>query len=383
MRNSAKLRATAQPVTVGDVCASLDAWAPFALAAEWDNVGLLAGRPEWPVRHVLLTIDLTDVVAQEALRRRTNLVVAYHPPLFKPIRNVTPATPGPTGLLPDLLAARVAIAALHTALDVAVGGTNDVLLDAFDVVERRPLEPIVNETGLYKLVVFVPHAEVDRLRQALAAAGAGGIGHYSECSFELVGRGTFRGDESTCPTVGQRGVLEHADETRLEMVVPRARLADVVRALYAAHSYEEPAFDLYPVHELAGRAAVGLGRVGVLRRPTRGTTLTAQLARRVDMSGATVVGKLAQGFRTVTAAAGAFGIDHFRDPASLVVTGEFKHHDALELQRRGVTVIHLGHHASERPVLGVVAAFLRSRVRGVKVEVARADRGPFSPVARG
>lgn len=244
MREVPRHRPARRAVTVGDVWASLDAWAPFAHAAEWDNVGLLAGRPEWLVRRVLLTIDLTDAVAHEALRRGANLVVAYHPPIFKPIRGVTPTTPGPTSLLPDLLAARVAIVALHTAVDAAVGGTNDVLLDAFDVVERRPLEAVVNEVGSYKLVVFVPPGEVETLRKALSAAGAGVIGHYAECGFELPGRGTFRGDETTSPTVGRRGVLEHVEETRLEMVVPRARLADVVRALYATHSYEEPAFDL-------------------------------------------------------------------------------------------------------------------------------------------
>lgn len=377
MREVPRHRPARRAVTVGDVWASLDAWAPFAHAAEWDNVGLLAGRPEWLVRRVLLTIDLTDAVAHEALRRGANLVVAYHPPIFKPIRGVTPTTPGPTSLLPDLLAARVAIVALHTAVDAAVGGTNDVLLDAFDVVERRPLEAVVNEVGSYKLVVFVPPGEVETLRKALSAAGAGVIGHYAECGFELPGRGTFRGDETTSPTVGRRGVLEHVEETRLEMVVPRARLADVVRALYATHSYEEPAFDLYPVHEVAGRAAVGLGRVGLLRRPTRGPALLTRLARRVDLSGAAVVGNLNRPFRAVTAAAGAFGVEHFRDPAALVLTGEFKHHDALALQRRGVTAIHLGHHASERPVLDTVAAHLRARHRTLKVELARRDRSPF------
>ncbi|MCH7548795.1 MAG: Nif3-like dinuclear metal center hexameric protein, partial [Candidatus Krumholzibacteriota bacterium] len=247
--------------TVGDVHDALDAIAPFRYAADWDNVGLLAGRRDWPVAAAMLAIDLTDAVAAEAISRGVNLLIVYHPPIFKGIKSVTPHAEGPTSLLPDLLAERIAIMALHTALDHAAGGTNDVLLDTFDTASRRPLQPIVHESGGYKLVVFVPAAEVDRLREALSAAGAGVIGNYSHCSFELCGRGAFIGDETTNPAVGRKQTLERVDEVRLEMVVPPGRVGPVVRALHANHSYEEPAFDLYPTTEVADRGWIGGGDV--------------------------------------------------------------------------------------------------------------------------
>ncbi|MGD8452506.1 MAG: Nif3-like dinuclear metal center hexameric protein [Phycisphaerae bacterium] len=366
--------------TVADVLAALDAISPLAGAEEWDNVGLLAGRGEWPVQRALLAMDLTDAVAREALSKQVQALVLYHPPIFKGTRKLTAAADAPTTLLPDVLAAGMSLLATHTALDAAAGGTNDVLLDAIAPTSRRPLELHVVQERTYKLVVFVPPGEVDRLRAALAAAGAGRIGHYEECSFELAGRGTFRGDETTRPRVGRKLVLEHADEVRLETVVPRAQLGDVVRALYAHHSYEEPAFDVYPVHETPGRAATGMGRVGQLARPQRGTTLVQRLADRVDLSCATVVGDLRRSFRSVTAAAGAFGVKAFNDPDSLVFTGEFKHHDALALQRRGVTAVQLGHYASERPALEVLRGRLKTRVAGVRFELARADRSPLAPL---
>jgi len=368
--------------TAADVCAALDAIAPFRYAAEWDNVGLLGGRPEWPVRRVLLAIDLTDMVATEALRARADALVLYHPPIFKGLRAITPGAGGPTTRLPDLLAARCCIFAVHTALDVAAGGTNDVLLDVFRPVARWPLEPQVERGPRYKLVVFVPAAEVDRLRQALSAAGAGQIGHYHECSFELRGRGTFRGDETTRPSIGRPLVLECVDEIRLEMVVPRERLSAAVRALYANHPYEEPAFDLYPLDELPARGEIGMGRVGRLPRPQRGYALLDQLAERVDLAAAQVVGSLKRVFSTVTAAAGAFGVNAFRDADSLVLTGEIKHHEALELKCRGVTAVQLGHYASERPALGVLRARLAGRLRGVACRIARADAAPLIPVRR-
>lgn len=365
---------------IAELCAALDSIAPFAHAAEWDNVGLLAGEPDWPAGRVLLALDLTEPVAREARTARANALVVYHPPIFRELRKLTPDARGPAGLVPALLAERIAVLATHTALDAAVGGTNDLLLDLFAPAERWPLEPIVSRDAEYKLVVFVPPAEVDRLRSALSAAGAGVIGHYSECSFELGGRGTFRGDETTHPSVGRKQVLERVDEVRLEMVVPRGRLGPVVRALYATHSYEEPAFDLYPLHQLAGRGAVGLGRVGKLRRRQTGTALARRLKGTVDLSVAMVVGDLKRSFGSVTVAAGAFGSAAFRDPDSLVITGELKHHEALELLRRSVTAICLGHYASERLALEALSSRLQTRFPGAKVSLARADRAPFQPL---
>jgi dinuclear metal center YbgI/SA1388 family protein len=377
-RDSGKLGGP--PARVGDICAALDAIAPFVHAADWDNVGLLGGRPEWPAQRVLLALDLTDAVAREALREKVSALVVYHPPIFKEIRTITPSTAGPTALLPDLLAAQIAILATHTAFDAAVDGTNDLLLDVFAPVARRPLETSIRQGETYKLVVFVPPAEVDELRNALATAGAGVIGHYTECSFAMAGRGSFRGDETTQPTVGRKQVLEHADEVRLEMVVPRGRVDDVVRTLYATHSYEEPAFDLYPLHETAGRAAVGLGRLGQLRRPQRGTTLVQKLSGVVDLSIATRVGNLNRSFGSITAAAGAFGVRSFTEPDSLVLTGELQHHEALELLRRGVTALCLGHYASERFVLDALRTRLAKLVKGAAVAIARSDGSPFQPV---
>lgn len=366
---------------VADLLSAMDGIAPFALAADWDNVGLLAGDERWPARRVLLAIDLTDEVAAEAARSRADAVVVYHPPIFKGIKSVSPKGEGPTSRLADLLAARISVIATHTAMDSAVGGTNDVLLDAFDCVERRPLEQALADGRECKLVVFVPPAELDRLRGSLAAAGAGVIGHYSECGFELRGRGSFRGDDASNPTIGQRGRLEHVEESRLEMVVPKSHLAGVVRALYAAHSYEEPAFDIYPLTTVAGRGATGMGRVGTLRKPLTGRDLLRRLGALCDLSVATVVGDLRKRFTSVTTAAGSFGVRAFRDRQSLHVTGEFKHHDALDLRRRGITAIAVGHYESERPVLHPLRTRLSSTLRGARVSIARADRSPFQSAA--
>ena len=272
------------------------------------------------------------------------------------------------------------IIALHTALDHAEGGTNDILLDAFDTTSRRPLQPIVHQAGGYKLVVFIPAAEVARLRDALSAAGAGVIGHYSHCSYELRGQGTFIGDETSKPTVGRKQRLQRVDEVRLEMVVPPGRIGHVVRALHLNHSYEEPAFDLYPTIQAAGRGEVGSGRIGCLRKSRSGTALLKRLAGHVDLRTSQTVGDLKRSFWSVTAAAGSFGVRAFDDSDSLVLTGEFKHHDALDLLRRGITAVALDHYASEQPVLASVRRRLVRRLPGVKLTISRSDRSPFNAI---
>lgn len=379
-RASAKRRGDkAAAVTVGELTTALHSIAPFDLAEEWDNVGLLAGAPDWPVERVLVALDLTDAVAQEALRKQVDAVVLYHPPIFKPLTRITPDAPGPTRLLPELLAARSALLATHTALDAAPAGTNDQILDWFDVAARRPLQTAASRATEYKLVVFVPPAEVDAVRSALAEAGAGVIGNYSECSYELRGRGSFKGDDCTNPTIGERGKLEFVDETRLELVVPRGRVGAVVRRLYEVHSYEEPAFDLYPVEQLPARGAAGMGRIGDLRRKTRGAVLLKTLAQHADTAVAQLVGSMARSFARVVAAAGAFGVNQFTDEDALYITGEFKHHDALTLQRRGVTCIALGHHQSEAHVLDTLRTRLRAALPKLRIEAARSAIGPFRP----
>ena len=367
-------------LTVADVFETLDHIAPFEHAEDWDNVGLLAGKPDQPIRRLMLALDLTDAVAQEALRQDMDALVVYHPPIFKGIRSVTAQAQSPTGRLPDLLAAGTAILATHTAFDVAQGGINDLLLDIFEPITRRPLETIDTDGGDYKLVVFVPPTEVERLRTGLSAAGAGVIGHYSECGFELVGRGTFFGDGTTNPAVGHRQVCESVEEIRLEMVVPRQRIGEAVRVLHEIHSYEEPAYDIYPLRRIAGRGQVGPGRVGKLKKPQHGKKLLRKLAKHVDMAMATSVGKLNRTFSSITVGVGAFGVRRFCDPDSLAITGEFKHHDALELLRRNITAVCLGHYASERMGLANLRDRLRRALKKVKITISRADRSPFQPV---
>jgi putative NIF3 family GTP cyclohydrolase 1 type 2 len=222
-----------------DILPTLEALAPLRHAESWDNVGLLAGDPAAAVERVLLTIDYTPAVAAEARRLGAQLVVAYHPPLFQAVKRLDAKS-----LIFQAIRDGIALYSPHTALDVAEGGTNDLLADALGLATRGPLQRAASKDAQYKLITFVPEAEIERVAAALFAAGAGRIGKYSACSFRTPGTGTFFGEEGAQPAVGSAGRLESVSELRLETVLPIERVEAVIAALRGACSYEEPAFDL-------------------------------------------------------------------------------------------------------------------------------------------
>lgn len=363
-----------------NLCQAMESIAPTTLAQEWDNVGLIAGDPTATIHRVLLCIDLTHAVIDEAIRKRIELVLAYHPPIFRPIGTLRADSTGTDALVFRCIQRGIALYATHTALDTAEGGTNDVIAALLGIQETEPLEGVDQASPVeHKLVVFVPPEEVEKVADAMFATGAGHIGDYSRCSYRVRGTGTFLGGESTSPAVGRKGRLEYVEEVRLEAIVPDQALPGVIQSMIEAHSYEEPAFDIYP---LKPKPARGIGRAGALP----GTVTLSNLARRLKRStGATCVQTVGPVDRTVARAViivGAAGSLPFRIPLmprDVIITGEIRHHDALTIQRHDCTAIALGHWASERPVLEPLAKRLQKSLPDVTFTVSRADTDPFHP----
>ncbi len=380
---------------VADVCDAMEAIAPCGLAQEWDNVGLLVGDPSARVRRVLTCIDLTPDVVDEAIKKKTDFVMAYHPPIFKPVARLRADSHETDALVFRCIKHGIAIYSMHTALDAADGGTNDVIAELCGCRATEPLE-YVDEPGVdqqagsaseCKLVVFVPKEHVEAVADAMFEAGAGHIGDYSHCSYRLAGRGTFLGGASTKPAIGKRGRLEQIDEIRLETVVPTKRLPQVVSAMTGANPYDEPAFDIYPLKPKPTR---GIGRVGELPKPTTLAQLAERLKRATQATCVQTVGtndpqagSASRNVSRVVIVAGAAGSLPFKiplAPSDCIITGEIRHHDALTITRVGCTAITLGHWASERPVLAPFTARLRDLVPGIAIDISNADRDPFRTV---
>ena len=366
-------------MTVADVLASLDAWAPPGSKADFDRVGLQVGDPDAPVDRVLTALDLTPAVIDEAAETGAGLIVTHHPLLFQPVGRVT--TRDPVGALVWRLArAGLSYAAVHTNLDAARGGVSFALAEQLGVREPEILAPL--DGVMRKLVVTVPEADAEAVRGALAEAGAGEIGDYAACSFSVDGTGRFRPEEGARPAVGSVGEGEAVDEVRIEAVVPSWAVTGARRAVTAAHPYETPALDVYPLDGTASRH--GYGVVGRLDAPE---TLATFLGRVRDALGAGALRYVGEDRQTVARVAVCGGSGMSFLPAALAagadafVTADVTYHRFFEaLAPDGtprIALVDAGHYETEAITERLLAEHLRAAHPTLAVDVTRSRTSPM------
>ncbi len=364
-------------MNVNAVADRLDSVAPAALACEWDNVGLLVGDGESDVSSVLLCIDLTQAVLDEAIERGCEMVMAYHPVIFRGLKTITAAN---APVVYRAIRAGVAVYSMHTALDVAAGGTNDVLADVVGIVDPQPLEesPALAEC---KIVVFVPREAMAAVSAAAFDAGAGRIGTYRDCSFSSEGVGTFFGEEGSAPAVGNAGEATRVDEIRLEMICSASLVEAVSAAVVSAHPYQTPAIDIYPLRS-AG-SGLGMGRVGLLPAPLPLATMVDRIKAALGLEHVLLAEAQGEPISRVAVAAGSAGESYraaLAAGAQLYLTGEMRHHDVLAATAAGMSVICVCHSNSERITLGKLAETLGPQLDGVDVLCSEVCRDPFAIV---
>lgn len=389
---------------IQDLIAAMQRIAPLELAEPWDKVGLLAGdRSRVLAGPVMLTIDLTEAVLEEAVSAKASAVIAYHPPIWEPLTRITDVTPRQRIIL-RAIEAGIAIYSPHTALDAVAGGVTDWLCEGLSggaggatnpdgpaakvAGDCRALTPHAGTapTQQVKITTFVPAADLDRVREALATAGAGVIGGYQVCSFAGPGTGTFLGGEGTNPRLGQRGRIVVAPEHRLEMVCSKSALALAVETLRRFHPYEEPPIDVYELFPQP-RRAVGGGRRLVLDKPVTVAELAARLkawTRRDRIRYAltegdgqdkpvTFVGVCPGSGASLSKLARAEGCEVF-------VTGEMGHHDVIGALHAGMSIILGNHTSTERGYLPRLAALMQRELPDLNVQVSTKDRDPLTTV---
>jgi len=363
--------------TVAAVISFLEEFAPPSLAAEWDNVGLLLGDRQAPVERIMTCLTVTPESAAEAVQAKAQLIVTHHPILFRPIKRLTTANAEGRMVL-ALIQAGVAVYSPHTAFDNTPGGINDTIARRLGLIDVAPLRRGAGGRQC-KVVVFVPDKDLARVSDALFAAGAGHIGEYSQCSFRLAGTGTFFGSDASNPTLGQKGRREEVSEWRVEVVCPESSVEQVIAAMRKAHSYEEPAFDVYPLRPAASK--FGDGRIGRLPQ----SMPLEQCARAVKgaLSAALVqtVGDAARMVERVAIVCGAGGEllhDAVLARADVFITGEMRFHDYLSAHAQQLALVLPGHYTTERFGIEELAVRLQGQWKEVEVWASRRERDPVT-----
>jgi dinuclear metal center YbgI/SA1388 family protein len=314
-------------------------------AAAWDAVGLQVGDPAALVRTVRVAHEVTEAVTERLEAEPVDLLVAYHPLLFRPLTRMVPGR-SPGGRAARLLRAGVAVVVTHSDFDAMSGGMSDAMADALGLADVRGFAPVATAEQV-KVVTFAPAATVPTVIEALAAAGAGRIGDYERCAFAVEGVGRFVAGSTTQPIVGQAGASNAEPEVRVEMVAPESRGEAIVEALIAAHPYEEPAFDVYRVasnHALGGRIGAFAGSwEALVGRAVEVFQPDGLRLARAGADGAPLRVAVSPGAgESRIAAAAEAGCD-------VLVSGDISHHRMVEANDRGLSIVDVGHAASERP----------------------------------
>lgn len=366
---------------LADLVGLLNGLYPAALAEEWDNVGLQVGDPAAEIERILVSLDAEEQTIIEAERQSAQLVISHHPLLFRPLKRLTPQDESGRALL-RAVRSEIAVFSVHTNLDRAADGLNDWLAARIGIEAAQPMEKAPS-AELYKLVVYVPCGHEAEVMDALFSAGAGHIGDYDRTSFRCRGTGTFRGSEATKPFLGEPGQLEEAEEYRLETVVPAARLARVVERMLKAHPYEEVAYDLIPLANLAG--AIGLGRIGRIAGQPTLEQFAALVKERLQASFLRLTGNLQRKIEKVAVCGGSGASligEALRQGADCLVTGDIKYHEAQWARAEGLALIDAGHFATERIMITELSSRLRGALDERKLPIAviemAAEQDPFS-----
>lgn len=360
------------PMKVSALVELFDRLYSFALAEEWDNVGLIAGDSKAEVTGVAFCLDVTHDVLDEAIEAGCNVVVTHHPLIFRAIKRLN-AAELQGGMVAKAFRQGLSLIALHTNLDSAVGGLNDTLCDLLGLHDVKPL--VDSGRGrFYKLAVFVPADHADKVREAMCAQGAGVIGDYEECSFSTPGEGSFRGVVGrTNPFSGTPGELEKAVEVKLEVMLRRELAGRVVGAMISAHPYEEVAHDLIPLHNK--EAGTGLARIGKLDE----TTLE-EFVRKVSGLGilvTRVLGDPQKAIKRVALCSGAgsdFTGKAISQGADVYLTAEQKHHHGLAAAHKGMALVETDHYTLEQKHWPKLAELLKQQFPDLKTKVL--ERGP-------
>jgi dinuclear metal center YbgI/SA1388 family protein len=359
---------------INDITRAIEKIAPLKYQEEYDNSGLIIGHPEDEVTGVLLSLDTTEEVIDEAISRNLNLIVAHHPIVFKGLKKLNGSNYVERAVM-KAVKHNIAIYAAHTNLDnVLANGVNRKFAQKIGLQDLRILQP---KSGLYsKLVIYTPVNDAERIRDAVFEAGAGHIGSYSECSFSTDGAGTFKPGDEANPAIGVRGEREAVQETKLEVIMPSHLAAGIILSVKKVHPYEEMAYDLISLdNETSG---IGSGVIGWLPEPLAVPDFLALLKKNMELP--LVRHTAFEGMIHQVAVCGGVGSfltkAAMREKADAFVTSDVKYHEFFDAEKR-LMLCDIGHYESEISTLEIFYEVITEKFPTFAVAFCRTSTNPI------
>jgi dinuclear metal center YbgI/SA1388 family protein len=360
---------------ISEIIKVLNSFAPRDLQESYDNSGLSIGDPNHEATGALCTIDITHDVVDEAIEKDVNLIVSHHPLIFQGLKSIT----GKNYIEEIIIRAiknDIAIYSGHTNFDNISTGVNHKICNVIGLQNCQILKPL--EDNLIKLVTFVPEAHATKVRNAIFESGAGKIGNYDCCSYNLNGEGSFRGNDNTNPFIGEKGKVHFEHEIRIETILPGYLKAKVLKALILSHPYEEVAYDFYPLAN--PNPLVGAGMIGNLPKPLDLEELLLSLKEKFSADGIRYAGNKKHKISriAVCGGSGSFLIkDAIIQAADVFITGDIKYHQFFDADNN-LTIIDIGHFESEQFTKDIFYELLTKKIPNFAVHLSEVKTNPVN-----
>jgi len=360
---------------IKEVIEFLENLSPTYYAEDYDNVGLLVGDANKDLTGVLITHDTLPEVVDEAVEKGLNMIVSFHPIIFSGLKKIT----GKSYIEKTVIKAiknDIAIYAIHTALDVSWQGVNDIVLNKLGAINKQILLP--KENTIKKLTTYVPINDADLVREALFNAGAGSIGNYSNCSFNIKGDGTYKGNEDSNPVIGEKGIFHTEEESNINITFPAHLENNILSTLFKVHPYEEVAYEVTTLDNK--NQHIGLGMTGELEKAMTETDflnflkekLPTKCIRHSNLLGGEIkkIAVLGGSGSFATKAAIASGADVF-------ISADFKYHDFYQAENK-IIIADIGHYESEQFTKNILFEYLNKKITKFAVALSEFNTNPIN-----
>ena len=361
-------------MTVQDIAKILEELAPLPHAEGFDNVGLLVGNPNMPVKGILVTLDTLENVVDEAIEKKHNLIVSFHPIIFSGLKKLTGRTYVERVVI-KAIANNIAIYSMHTALDNSPMGVNAKICEVLGIQNPKILIP---KTGsIRKLTTYAPLEDAEKVKSALFKAGAGEIGKYSNCSFSTEGVGSFKAGTSASPSVGEVGELHLEKEVQINVIYSFEKESHLLKALFAAHPYEEVAYEIVALETT--NQDLGMGMVGELKTEMEAHAFLKQLKKTMNASvvrHSQLLGKKVKKV-AVLGGSGAFAIGAAKKAkADVFITSDLKYHQFYEAEGQ-LVIADIGHFETEQFTKDLLVDYLTKKIPNFAVSLSESITNPI------
>jgi dinuclear metal center YbgI/SA1388 family protein len=340
---------------------------PKGVAWEKDNVGLQVGNLNNKLKNVFLTLDLDMQGLDRAISKNCNLIITHHPVIFSPIKNLNLESDVKAQMIEKCIKKNITVYSTHTNFDFSVNGVSFALAQKLGLTDIQFLENTSSDQ--YKLSVFVPELFIDQVSDAIFEAGGGRIGNYDKCSYRVSGIGTFEGSEKSSPIIGSKEKLEQVEEIKLEIILDKWNLNRVIAEMIAAHPYEEPAYDIYPLEN--ENVNYGYGAIGILNTPLSEKEFLRLISVSLKAENLRFCSGTGKKIKRV-AVCGGSGVQYLnaaiRNGADAYVTADIKYHD-FQTADKQILFIDAGHYETEVHSLSVLKKQLAAYIKSINSRI--------------